>query len=256
MSSLSVRLTRGLRDIPLARAAVVRWRTLGLSQGGAEDGVLILCYHGMRAADRGRFERQIHLLRDLGDVIGLSDVVRMLNEGRDHDGRIGGRFICLTFDDGYTDAFDNAFPILAAQNVPAAFFVISGWVDESRPGIIGWSQCRDLAAAGMEIGSHSVTHPHLATLPQSEVEAELTTSRARIEAELGRPCLHFACPYGQPDEDYQPEREPALSRAAGYQSFLTTIPRRAHAGADPWALPRVRMEPGWGAAELRYAFSR
>ena len=112
-----------------------------------EDGVLLLCYHGMRAADRGRFERQIRLLRDLGDIIGLSDVVRLLDGAPGHDGRVRGRFICMTFDDGYTDAFDNAFPILAAQNVPAAFFVISGWVDEGRPGIIGWAHCRDLAAA-------------------------------------------------------------------------------------------------------------
>jgi len=162
----------------------------------------------------------------------------------------------VTFDDGYTDAFDNGLPILAAQNVPAAFFVISGWIDENRPGVIGWVECRELAAAGMEIGSHSATHPHLATLGEPEVEAELTASKARIEAELGRPCLHFACPYGQPGEDYLPDRDPGLARAAGYQSFLTTVPRRAHAAADPWTLPRVRMEPGWGDAELRYAFSR
>lgn len=240
-----------LRDVPLARSAVVRLRTLGKSLGGAADGLLILCYHGMRAGDRRQFDQQLHQLRQLGDIIGLGDSLRLLA-----DGDLRGRFICLTFDDGYRDAFDHAFPILAAQNVPAAFFVVSGWIDESRPGIIGWPECRALAAGGMEIGSHSVTHPHFGGLSQSAVEAELTTSRARIEAELGRPCLHFACPYGQPGEDYDPARDPGLTRAAGYRSFLTTTPRRAQSGADPWALPRVRMEPGWGNAELRYAFSR
>jgi peptidoglycan/xylan/chitin deacetylase (PgdA/CDA1 family) len=255
MRNLRAHLSRGLRDIPLARGAAVRLRTLGKPRGGADDGVLILFYHGVRAADRRPFERQLHQLRQLGDIIGLSDTVSLFASAPD-SGRVGGRFICLTFDDGYTDAFDNGLPILAAQNMPAAFFVISGWVDENRPGIIGWTECRQLAAAGMEIGSHSATHPHLANLGEPEVEAELTASKARIEAELGRPCLHFACPYGQPGEDYQPDREPGLARAAGYQSFLTTVPRRAQAAADPWTLPRVRMEPGWGDAELRYAFSR
>lgn len=255
MSSLTVRLSRGLRDIPLLRAAVVRALTLGKPPGGADDGVLILFYHGVSAADRAPFERQLRQLRELGDIIGLSDTVQLLAGARDR-GRVGGRFICITFDDGYLDAFENGLPILAAQNVPAAFFVISSWLDAARPGTVGWAECRALAAAGMEIGSHSVTHPHLAELGRAEVEAELTGSKARIEAELGRPCLHFACPFGQPVEDYQEQREPGLAREAGYQSFLTTVPRRAHANDDHWALPRVRMEPGWGAAEVRYAFSR
>jgi peptidoglycan/xylan/chitin deacetylase (PgdA/CDA1 family) len=255
MSAFRAHLTRGLRDNPLARAAVVRVLTLGKPRGGADDGVLVLFYHNVSAEDRGPFERQLRHLRDLGEFVGLSDALRLV-AGAPDSGRMGGRFICLTFDDGYTDAFDNGLPILAAQNVPAAFFVISDWIDENRPGVIGWAECRELAAAGMEIGSHSATHPHLATLGEAEVEAELTASKARIEAELARPCLHFACPYGQPGEDYQPDRDPGLARAAGYQSFLTTVPRRAHAAADPWTLPRIRMEPGWGDAELRYAFSR
>jgi peptidoglycan/xylan/chitin deacetylase (PgdA/CDA1 family) len=251
MSTLTVPLRRLLRDVPLARTMFVQLSTLGVPLGGAKDGVLILCYHGMRAADRARFERQLRQLRGLGDIIGLNDGLKLL-AGEP----IGGRYVCLTFDDGYRDAFDHAFPILAAQNVPATFFVVTGWIDERRSGVIGWSECRHLAAGGIEIGSHSVTHPHLANLDQATAETELAASRARIEAELAQPCLHFACPFGQPGEDYRPERDPAQAQQAGYRSFLTTIPGRAQAGADPWALPRVRMEPGWGTAELRYAFSR
>jgi peptidoglycan/xylan/chitin deacetylase (PgdA/CDA1 family) len=246
-----VRLNRVLRDVPLARAAVVTLRTLGRPLGGPKEGLVILCYHGMRADERGRFEYQLRRLRDLGDIIGLGDALRLLRRGSAQ-----GRYICLTFDDGYRDAFDNAFPILMAQSVPATFFVVSGWIDEARSGVIGWAECRELAAGGMEIGSHSVTHPHFTQLSQSEAEAELTGSRTRVEAELGRPCVHFACPFGQPGEDFRPDRDPALSRKAGYQSFLTTIPRRARAADNPWALPRIRMEPGWGKAELSYAFSR
>ena len=251
MNVLSGRLSRALRDIELARAAVIRLRTLGRPRGGANDGILILCYHGMRAGDRRRFDRQLRHLRDLADIIGLDDALAMLDGSR-----VKGRYVCLTFDDGYRDAFENAVPILIEQGAPAAFFVVTGWIDDNSPEIISWAECRDLAASGIEIGSHSVSHPHLSGLTEAAVAEELKTSRQRIEVELGRPCLHFACPFGQPVEDYLPERDPALTRSTGYRSFLTTIPGRAVVGADPWSLPRVRMEPGWGEAEIRYAFSR
>ena len=251
MSGLAARLGRGLREVPLARAAAVRLRTFGRPPGGASDGVLVLFYHRVRAAERGRFERQLRLLRGYGDLVGLTDALGLLAEGR-----TGGRFICLTFDDGHQDAFDNAVPVLAGQGAPAAFFVVPGWIDDARPGIVDWAQCRQAAAAGIEVGSHTMTHRRLADLDAPEAEAEIAASRARIEAELGQPCRHFACPWGQPGVDYRPAREPALAREVGYRSFLTTIPRRAMAGTDPWAVPRVRMEPGWGTAELRYAFSR
>ncbi len=251
MNALTYWLARRLRDKPIARAAAVRLRTLGQSQGGTGDGVLILFYHEMLAHERGCFEDQLRRLRNLSDIIGIEDAIGLLGSGR-----VPGRFVCLTFDDGCRSAYDHAFPVLASQGLPAAFFVVSGWIDEGRPGVMSWADCRRLVADGMEVGSHSATHRRLANLCESETDVELRASRARIEAELGRPCTHFACPWGQPGSDYDPEHTTGLARAAGYRSFLSTVPRRAHAGVDLWSLPRIRMEPGWGAAELRYAFSR
>lgn len=250
MSGLARTLRHRLRDVRLAREAVVRLRLLS-HRPAASDGVIFLFYHGVPPRDRARFARQLRRLRDFGDLVSLSDAIALLADGANH-----GRQICLTFDDGYRDAFDNALPILVEAGAPAAFFVISGWIDEAREDVIGWDECRDLVRSGMEVGSHTVTHRRLSTLSEPEAAAELQASRARIETELGQPCRHFACPFGQPDADYRPDREPALARAAGYRSFFTTIPRRAAASADPWRLPRVRMEPGWSDAELRHALLR
>ncbi len=245
----------------LARAAAVGVLAAARRPNRA-DGVLFLFYHDMRAGERRRFEAQLGRLRDFGDLIGLTDATRLLAGGG------GGRHVCLTFDDGCRGAFDHALPILAAHGAPAAFFVVAQWLDDAGSrgagdgagghigDRIGWEECRRLLAAGMEVGSHSLTHRRLGGLDRAEVVRELVASRTRIEAELGRPCVHFACPWGQPAADYHPEREPRLARDAGYRSFLTTIPRRAGRDTDPWCLPRVRMEPGWGAAELRYALSR
>ena len=244
-------LRHGLRDMQLVRSVAIRVLTPRQPPGGAPGGVLFLFYHDMRARERRAFVRQLQYFRALGPIVGLSDALRRLA-----DGRADERCVCLTFDDGYQGAFDHAFPILAEQGLPAAFFVVPGWMDAARPGVFGWDACRHLAAGGMEVGSHSLGHRRFAELSRSEAETELARSRARIEAELDRPCVHFACPWGQPGADYRPERDPGLARAAGYQSFLTTIPRRATAASDPWSLPRVRMEPGWGEAELHYAFAR
>lgn len=255
MSSLTVRLRRELRDLPLARAAVVRLRTLGRPAGGSPDGVLFLFYHHVPAASRGSFARQLRALRGLADIVGPHDALRLLAEGAP-GGRVGGRYVCITLDDGYRDAFEHGVPILAEQQVPAAFFVVPGWMDAGRPDIFGWDECRALLAAGMTVGSHSSTHRRFSLLTAAEAEAEIVQSRQRIETMLGVPCRHFACPWGQPGEDYVATREPALARAAGYGCFFTTIARRARAGDDAWMLPRVRMEPGWGEADLRYAFQR
>lgn len=111
-------------------------------------------------------------------------------------------------------------------------------------------------AAGMELGSHSLTHRRLTELDNEEASSELLYSRLRIEAKLGIKCQHFACQWGQPEADLCIDRDPALALAAGNHSFFTAMPRRAAAKTAPWMLPRVQMEPSWGDPELRYAFCR
>ena len=244
-------LRQTLRDWPLARAPVVSLRLARqrlVRPLPPVNGVLFLTYHDMRREEAGSFARQLHRLAEAGGFVTVDGALDHLAGGE-------GLRVCLTFDDGYRGAFEHAVPILARHSVPAMFFVVPGWIDGGRPGIMGWEECRQLRAAGMEIGSHSTSHRRLAGLPPGAVAAELAQSRARITDETGGPCRHFACPWGQPGADYHPTREPLLARQAGYSSFLTTVQRRAECQANPWALPRVRMEPGWGRLEIGYALT-
>ena len=243
-------LRRAFREFGPARQAVIRFRLLARKHA-APGGVTFLFYHGITGGQRAAFNRQLTLLRGFGDVTGLGAAITFLAGPA-----TGERRICLTFDDGDRSAFDHAFPVLVERGLRAAFFVVPEWLDTLRPGTIGWQECRSLAQAGMEVGSHGLTHRRLSEIDGDDALTELSASRARIEAELGQPCLHFACPWGQPVLDYRPRRDPVLARAAGYRSFFTTFASRAAFGADPWALPRVRMEPGWGKAELAYALRR
>jgi peptidoglycan/xylan/chitin deacetylase (PgdA/CDA1 family) len=243
---------RKTRDVALARAIMLRVHALRKPTATRQGGILFLFYHDVRADEQDCFYRQLQMFRSLGEFVGIDEALCLIKTG----GANAKDRICLTFDDGYRGAFDYAAPILFEGKIPAAFFVVPHWIDEQRQGIASWGDCRRLVSLGMVIGSHCLTHTRLNLLHTTLVTEELVLSKNRIETELGLPCLHFACPWGQPGADYQPDREPALARGAGYQSFFTTVPRRAYEGSDFWALPRVRMEPSWGIREVRYAFSR
>jgi peptidoglycan/xylan/chitin deacetylase (PgdA/CDA1 family) len=113
----------------------------------------------------------------------------------------------ITFDDGFKDNRDIVLPLLERHGLKATFFVCTGFVDgkcgipgrhQSYRGLepMSWHDVRALAAAGMEIGAHTVTHPLLARLPPSEQEQEMTASKRRLEEEIGRPVVSFALPFG------------------------------------------------------------
>ena len=109
-------------------------------------------------------------------------------------------------------------------------------VDELMP--MSWEQVRELADSGWEIGSHTRTHPHLTTLDDHQLEAELVRSRAELEEALGRPCETIAYPYG--DED---DRVAAATEAAGYARAAALPYPRLHP-PETYRWPRVGVYQG------------
>lgn len=95
-----------------------------------------------------------------------------------------------------------------------------------------WDLLREVAERGVEIGSHTRTHPHLTRLSDAELAMELRESRDVIQAELGRPCRLFAYPYGEQDE-----RVRAAARAVGYEAAYAVETD----DVDPFALPRLAV---------------
>jgi peptidoglycan/xylan/chitin deacetylase (PgdA/CDA1 family) len=85
---------------------------------------------------------------------------------------------------------------------------------------------------GVEIGSHTVSHPHLTRLSDAELQRELGESKQRLEDELAAPCRFLAYPYGEHDE-----RVRAAARAAGYAGAFAL---RAGDG-DTFAIPRIDL---------------
>ncbi|MGO9085995.1 MAG: polysaccharide deacetylase family protein [Candidatus Sulfotelmatobacter sp.] len=101
-----------------------------------------------------------------------------------------------------------------------------------------WSELREMADSGLvEIGSHTVTHPILASLTDEECWSELITSRAQIEQGLGRKVESFCFPNGKPS-DYRPSQLSQI-REAGYTSAVLSRFGLAGKESSVYELPRI-----------------
>lgn len=155
------------------------------------------------------------------------------------------RTVVLTFDDGFTNFYDEAFPVLDRHGFTATVFIVSGHMGgvnnwEQPPQALGllpilsWTQAAELAKAGIEIGSHTRTHRDLTRCSPREASSELWSSRIDIREHLGLDTQSFAYPYGSVNNIIQ------KLAARDYRAACTTELRRAKS-APLNLLPRVDM---------------
>jgi peptidoglycan/xylan/chitin deacetylase (PgdA/CDA1 family) len=205
---------------------------------------LVLCYHAVSDSWNHRlsvppkmFARQLAQLMRLYRPAAAEQVV--------FEGVPG---LHVTFDDAFRSVV-NAVPTLRDFGVPATVFVCSGYGREGRSlqvseltdelraypdelATMTWEELRELANDGIEIGSHTVSHPHLSRLDDAELRRELVESRERVEDEIGRPCRFLAYPFGEEDD-----RVRAATRHAGYLAAFAL--RTNHVPVDPFSFPRL-----------------
>lgn len=260
----------------------------------------ILMYHRIvpsatpGAIDINRFRQQMRTIKRELNPVSLSELIA----GHERN-NIPENAIVITFDDGYADFYDYAYPVLLEEKIPCTLFVTTGfvsgdiwlWPDRLRycldhspketirfPGksqllslrgsrtsvwndiadycltlsnkekvefldraetelkvipprtpppqfkALDWSQIREIAGAGFEIGSHSVSHPVMTSLDDESLRFELLQSKLDIERQIGRQVTSFCYPNGQPfDFD---ERVKTEVRSAGYKCALAAFPGR------------------------------
>jgi len=159
------------------------------------------------------------------------------------------RLASLTFDDGFASDASPLLPLLQELGVPATIFVVAEWLggphrefDWAR--IYSGDELRELHQHGVEIGSHSATHPHLSSLSFDEAKHELARSRALLESVIDAPVRVLAYPYG----DANTETRQAV-RAAGYKAACRF--RGEGSWDDLYDLPRQPMGWNTGTAALR-----
>jgi peptidoglycan/xylan/chitin deacetylase (PgdA/CDA1 family) len=175
--------------------------TTRVIQGPGQVVIPILLYHHIQSIDYvsryrvppERFEQQMKLLRDWGyETITTEMLVKAVTEGAD----LPPRPILITFDDGDVDVYENAFPIMEKYGFKGVFYLVSNYLNQ--PNYISVDQVRELAAAGWEIGSHSMNHLELPLFPERQ-RAEVVESKEQLEQMLGVPVQTFAYPFGKAD---------------------------------------------------------
>ncbi len=156
---------------------------------------------------------------------------------------LAGRFFCLTFDDGSASDYGEAFPALLEFGLRATFFVVPTLIGTA--GYVTWAQLREMAAAGMEIGSHSMTHPFLHRLDAAGLRREFGESKSILEDRLGAAVRSASLPRG-----WEPPGLEQVLTGLGYRAFCTSRVGWWHPGDRPLAIPRVAVRRGMAPDEF------
>ena len=190
--------------------------------------VPILVYHSVSddphpyirtyAVSPRAFARQLDAIRDADmQPLTVSDFVakRTANE-------LPPRPVVITFDDGWKDTATTAVAELNQRSIPATLYVTTGFLrgragqtrmDAPSSEALHWDDLAPLAAAGIELGAHSITHPALDAVPLAVARREVLGSREVLEDHLGTPVRSFAYPHG-----YHSARVRSIVAEAGFES--------------------------------------
>ncbi len=231
-------------------------RLLVNAQRAAEGNlpVMVLAYHRVaddRATDwtqsNRSFEKQMRWLKRHFEMVSLAEAQRRIRAG--HNSR---PTVSVTFDDGYAANCDFAIPFLLAENIPCTYFVTSSVVIDGGTFIhdahIGKrlapntaAQIREMVAAGIEIGNHSLTHPNFGAITDPRrVYREVVVSGEKLADLMGKPVRYFAFPYGH--HQNLNASVFGLAKEHGYEAVCSAYGGFNFPGDDAFHLQRIMAD--------------
>lgn len=172
-----------------------------------------------------RFARQMAHLKNRGFVFYTA---AELMEYFCANGKFPDRGLAITFDDGCTDNYTNAFPVLKELGIKATMFVVPSCIGETnsktlpageppRPHFTR-DQMLEMSKFGVEFGSHGMNHRLLHEIPLNEAQYEIESAKGYLEELLQQPCKTFAYPAGY----FTFEVERVIEKAGHICAFSTT----------------------------------
>lgn len=217
---------------------------------GPPRGNPILLYHKIdRKMEWGgtwntpsQFETQMKTLKEKGyTVVPLENL--MVRAGF-KPAPISSKSIAITFDDGYENVYQYAYPLLHLYGYPATIFLISGFVGKENLWDVNvgwrtythlnWDEIIEMKRKGITFGSHTVTHRDLTKISLRDVRWELLESKRRIEEKIGEEVKFLSYPFGRYNHAIQ-----EIAKEVGYSAAFTSYPKSKNDAFDPYATGRV-----------------
>jgi peptidoglycan/xylan/chitin deacetylase (PgdA/CDA1 family) len=151
--------------------------------------------------------------------------------------------IFLTFDDGYTEVHEIAWPLLAERGIPLHVFLVTDYAGRAntwdlslgRPPFrhLDWPAVREMSSRGVTFGSHSASHADLTRVAAHALHTELVRSRRVLEDTTGKPARTLSYPFGRCSEATR-----QAAREAGFEAAFSLYPVHRNATIDRFALRR------------------
>lgn len=205
--------------------------------GPRNDSIPVLLYHrvgytaDLLTVSPGRFAQDLDELSESGyETISL-ETFRDYLMGKNVE--LPPNPILITFDDSYQDNYDYAYPILKEYGFIAAFFVITGYVDQY-PDRLTSTEIKEMYHNGMSFGSHTVSHKALAKLSQDGMWNEMFFSKQFLEKTLEVPITAIAYPEGAYNEEVA-----RIAAGLGYEIGFTVKPGFCRRQAILLMVPRI-----------------
>lgn len=205
--------------------------------------VPILIYHSVRPHIVGEdnllkyytvspesFEAQMQYLKDHNySVLSLDFVLDALEQNIN----LPEKSVVLTFDDGWRNQYVYAYPILKKFAYTATFFIFTNAIDS--PHFLSWDQVRVLNNSGMNIGGHTLSHPYLMNITDTDMlRKEIITSKKIIEDQLGMKINTFAYPFGHYNDQII-----SVVKEAGYRLARSTYSGIYNSKADLFTMKGI-----------------
>lgn len=158
--------------------------------------------------------------------------------------------ILVTFDDGFIDLYEFAFPVLTEEKIPAVVFVVSGYAGRKNDWDVtlgksfthlSWSKIKEMHKYGVTIGSHSHLHPDYSRSPVDLVRKDMEVSLKTISDKIGERVKYLSYPFGRIKKG-----EWQLAKEAGYEKAFISTPRETN---NPYLLGR------WGVYTIDTFFN-
>ncbi|AKQ75433.1 polysaccharide deacetylase [Bacillus licheniformis WX-02] len=199
----------------------------------------ILMYHSISSGNslrvpEGEFRGHMKWLKDNGYyTLTPEEAYIVLTQ----DKMPSDKCVLITFDDGYTDNFEKAYPILKGYGMKATIFMIGKSVGGKNH--LTEKQMNEMRRNGISIQSHTIHHVELNGLAPGQQLDEMTRSKALFDRMFSQNTVMLSYPVGRYNEDTL-----KLAKQAGYQMAVTTEPGAASRDQGMYALHRVRISPG------------